>query len=161
MKALTLIRPYCFAIAKGWKPFENRGWPPFAGVLGTRIAIHSGQKYSDAGRRAIEQIVGVHEDAFRFFETAIEPGQIIATVLVHGCVRHDGRGGILFHEGLTLDEACAVLESPWVADVEGCAWVLREPIMLPKPVAVKGAQGLWAVKPEIEVLVNEQLSRAA
>jgi hypothetical protein len=158
MRALTLIRPYCFAIAKGWKAYENRGWPPFAGVLGTRIAIHSGQKYSDAGYEAIESIVG---SAAGCGESDCLPGQIIATVLVHGCVRHDGRGGIIFHEGLTLDEACAVLASPWVSDLEGCAWVLRDPIMLPKPVPCRGAQGLWTLKPEIEALVNEQIARAA
>lgn len=41
MKAITLHQPWASLIACGAKPYETRSFPPPAGLIGRRIAIHA------------------------------------------------------------------------------------------------------------------------
>lgn len=44
MKALTIWQPWASLIMAGAKPYEFRGWPAPAFIIGQRIAIHAGAR---------------------------------------------------------------------------------------------------------------------
>ena len=44
MKALTLWQPWGSLIAIGAKPWEFRGWPPPASLVGAQMAVHAGAR---------------------------------------------------------------------------------------------------------------------
>lgn len=48
MKALTLWQPWAWWVASGWKPIENRPWPPPASAIGTIVGyVEKGQLHAD------------------------------------------------------------------------------------------------------------------
>jgi hypothetical protein len=158
MLALTLIRAWCWAIIFGHKPVENRSWPPPDSLLGARIAIHSGNKYSDAAAGAID---GLTELGAAPAEDEWPGGRIVGTVRIDGWVKHDGNGRMLAWRGVPPEVARTALMSPWVSCEPGYAWLLADPKPLRTPVACSGKQKLWRVSAEDEALVNEQQARAA
>jgi hypothetical protein len=152
MRALTLWRPWCWAIVLGAKPVENRGWPPFESVIGQRIAIHSGQQYDKQGAEFIARAAGalplLVPDSLKW-----PGGLIVGTVRVQGWISPTDRNGI------TADDAAALRESRWYMGSFG--WVLRDPQKLREPVPCRGAQGLWTVPTDVEARVRRQLGEAA
>lgn len=149
MRCLTLHRPWDWAMAHGGKDIENRSWKPHDAVMGQRIALHAGQRYDYDGATFIKATLERNEAL-----PLTHPGMIVATTRVIGWIHRDGHR-------LDGSVACAVVKaSPWFFGPYG--WVCRETIALPKPVHCRGAQGLWALPPEIEaaVLQQEQLGRS-
>lgn len=54
IKAITVRQPWAWAIARGWKPIENRSWTTtYRGPL----AIHAGQLWDGEGLTALRLIV--------------------------------------------------------------------------------------------------------
>ena len=151
MKALTLIRPWCWAICHAGKDVENRGWPPPERVIGSRIAIHSGLKFSESAAGAIDGIAGPADEVGAWAPTrdAEWPGgRIVCTVRVEGWVeRPDEHGPLLDWAGLPRDEAVKAVRSPWF--VGPIAWVLRDVIVLRDSVPCRGAQGLWNLPADV------------
>lgn len=47
MKALTIYQPWASLVIEGAKPYEFRGWPPPAKMIGQRIVIHASSKAID------------------------------------------------------------------------------------------------------------------
>lgn len=134
MRALTLIRPWCWAIAHAGKDVENRSWRPPDSIIGHRIAIHSGLKWDAAAASRVAKLsskmLAPKEDW--------RGGRIVATAKV---------------TGWTVAAA-----SKWAIDGQ-VHWCLRSVFVLPTPVPCKGAQGLWTVPEDVERQILEQMKK--
>jgi hypothetical protein len=129
LQALTLRHPWAYAITHLGKRIENRTWRPPAALIGRSLAIHGGAVPKGAAlagaahAMTILRISGLAPPITELLlAEAVTPG-IVAVARVSGVVT----------ESL----------SPWFGGPYG--WVLRDVFVLPEPVAVKGARGLWAV----------------
>jgi hypothetical protein len=71
MRALTLHRPWAWAIAAGHKRVENRTWRPPSFILRQRIAIHAGKTFDEEGLDQICSLLGCCE------ETAMHAVEIV------------------------------------------------------------------------------------
>lgn len=137
MKALTLIRPWPYAIFHLGKSVENRGWPPPDKVIGQRIAIHAGKKWDEDGYRFILDHVSYQEEAEKMTTLQYLSGAIEGTVVVDSYFHYKddalipGRG-----------------YAPWAFGPY--CWILKDPIELPKSVPCRGYQGLWNVPDKVE-----------
>jgi len=119
VRALTLQRPWGWAIANLGKDVENRVWSPPRSVLGTRIAIHEGKVWDEEGALWIEELLGRELPA----ELQRAPGgEIVCTVLV--------------------DAWCTNSSSRWAA-VGKVHWVLRDLRRLAAPVQVRTTSSAW------------------
>ena len=164
-RALTLWPEWLLAICKLDKRVENRPRPPFAGLVGTRIAMHAGKH---VGGRAS----GFNDGMSAFIETAQCAGWLTELVA-------DGAGdaGVLsFTKGpaasptrvLTVIPDSVVTSAivatakiggfhkptahptiPWQAGSAGedpsFAWILEDVEVLDKPIACPGMQGVWTL----------------
>ena len=139
MKALTVRQPWAWAIARGHKPIENRGWStPHRGPL----AIHSALRPDDEG-----------EDALRFVRDTVRAaggqlparladdapycigGLVLAVVdLTDICTRSQHQHFAAY------DLACDC--GPW-AQPGQAHWRLIRPRVLAEPVAARGRLSLW------------------
>lgn len=152
MKAITLHRPWPWAILWGGKRIENRSWPPWPSQVGKRIALHAGKvfdsevldafwdgKFSDAARRCPGRGEGCH------------PQGIVGVATITGHFRYDGgpTGNALF--ALQRD-------SVWAFGPR--CWVLDNVIPLPTAIPCPGALGMWDVPAHVLARVNEQLGGA-
>lgn len=156
MKALTLMQPWASAVLVLGKDVENRPWSPSDSMVGQRIAIHAGKKFDDCDvwgllakqptwqREAISNAICVR-------------GAILGTVELVGWVRFPTAGRRLSSVGLNEDQVAGVVASRWRAQEAPCAWLLREPRVLPEPIPWGGALSLWNVPPHIEAQVNASL----
>lgn len=121
MKALTLWRPWPWAILYRTKRIENRGWAPPASIIGEMIAIHAGRTWDENGAETIAGMLdATPTDAWRHMG-------IVGVARVTGCVTSS--------------------DDPWFAGPFG--WTLDDVRELPHPIPCKGAQRLWTVPPEI------------
>jgi hypothetical protein len=132
MKALTLHRPWAWAIAHGGKRIENRSWPFPRSLRGERIAIHAGKTWNEG---ALASLLGMRLAAAVPRTQDRHPVGIVATAVLH-CV-------------LTPDEVrgAFVEQAPWAIGPE--CWLLAKVHALPAPVPCAGAQGLWEVPAEL------------
>lgn len=149
MKALTLHRPWAWAIAHADKRVENRGWQPPDSLLGQRFAIHAGLKYAADAAEWIRREVGISVPS----KDSMPAGVIVATVRLVGYIDDD-----LWIRPDPDDDAHmdAVDESPWFCGPIG--WVLDDVRALAEPVACKGAQGLWTVPADVEARIAGALA---
>ena len=146
MKALTLIRPWPYAIFHLGKSVENRSWPPSKDVIGQRIVIHAGKKWDEEGYRFILNHVG-DQEAEKMTTLPYLPGMIGGTVIVDSYFHYDSSYDALIHK-----------HDPWAFGPY--CWVLKDPIELIKPVPCRGYQGLWNVPLEVELLMSPKRSAA-
>jgi hypothetical protein len=183
LKALTLIQPYGWAIANGYKPVENRTKPPWKSVQGKRIAIHSGMKpldrnglnligaifengkltANDAGD--VERVLRMQEAHQHLLRTEFargsEPGFVYgaveATAYLVGGVRFvpDGHD---YTRGMTAEQIDQVYESPWRNYAPGTwCYLLTDVTKLPTPVPCKGALGFWNLPEDVNRAVQAQI----
>lgn len=139
MKALTLWRPWAHSILYLGKRIENRPWLPPASTLGQRIALHAGKTWDYDGARYIR----AEHPSMPPTEHGHPLGIVgVATVRVAMDTEHARLG---------YPEQAVWIFGPF-------CWVLEGVIALPKPIACKGAQGLWPVAADIERQVNEALA---
>ena len=83
MKAITLWRPWPWAIFHAGKRVENRSWKPPASIIGEYIAIHAGKRWDGyAFRRMRSGEYG--PDAVKVPENAVHPPGIIGLARVDG-----------------------------------------------------------------------------
>ena len=117
LMAITLHRPWAYAVAHLGKDIENRTWAcPLP--RGRLIAIHAGKKYDQQAATWIQQTLG--------HDCPPEAGQPTGIVA-------------LAEFGGTLTEA----DSPWFVGPIG--WRLSRIVPI-EPVHCKGQQGLWKVE---------------
>jgi hypothetical protein len=166
MKAFTVYPWWAWAFVALGKPTENRGWaPPLA--AGAWVAIHAGARrlaggadldalVDDAARAGWEVSArGNGEVAFRRGTTAAPctfdertyvdaravRGAVVAVAQFWGADRRDeGRG-------------------PWAQP--GCwHWQFGAAIPLPRPVSVRGQQGLWMLPDPVIRAIAPQVPAA-
>lgn len=141
MKALTLKRPWAWAICHADKRIENRTWRPPADILrGDVFAIHAGAGWDDDGYMFIHQRItaDVPTDLHN-------PQGIVAVCRCEGIVASE--------QGLVqvgMDD-----QVKWFAGPVG--WVLTDVSVLSNPVPCRGAQGMWTVPPDVLAKVMEGL----
>jgi len=178
MKALTLKQPWAWAVAHAGKDVENRTWKPPASVIGQRIAIHAGCTPLDAND---EEGLDAYEDIIIKFGIAAEDapddhpivlrhhpvkrgriwlGGIVAVATIAGWIKENGDWQTPGISGVSRETGNPFivdrgLDSRWFAGPYG--WLLAHVITLPKPIACRGAQGLWNVPADIEAEINKQL----
>lgn len=156
LKALTVWQPWAWAIAEGFKKVENRDWKPYPKVLapGERIAIHAALRALDrealkSVRHALYQSRGRADGALPWEvpveDSAYTYGGIVAVAK--------------FSHLVTLRRDLAVDQQPWFVGQYG--WVLEDVKKLPKPVQVRGAQGIWQVPGAELFAIDEQLKGRA
>lgn len=142
MKALTLWRPWSWAIVHGPKRIENRDWKPPEWLVGKRLLIHGGKTYDRDGATFIGERLreyGRHVPTHR--EVMTEGVLGACTVLGYMARKGDGFG-------FSTPEARAAfdadpLQGGWFFGEYG--WVLGDVVAFPEPLACKGKQGLWEV----------------
>lgn len=170
MKALTLTCPWAHAIAHWGKLIENRTWAPPRGLIGHRFAIHAGKSPyrlgSDTrlhiGGREADDLAEALDYARRASGMALDAPQvtngwlhersssILCTARLWGWVHVAGTGSspdMQVHD---------LLRDNWFVGPYG--WVLTDVVTLATPVPCKGAQGLWALPPDVEAAVMGQVS---
>lgn len=147
MQALTLHRPWDWAIGMLIKPVENRSWPCPPRLLGKHIAIHAGLEWSHEARGVISAWMDAHPSERMGLPEVPEEwewpgGAIIAVARVHKCVSVE--------QALVLvDQRDAIwCSGPW-------CWLLDHVVALDTPVPAKGLQGLWKLNSETEARVRE------
>lgn len=140
MRAITLIQPWPFAIAHLGKDIENRSWKPPAHVIGTRIAIHAGQKIDREALAMISLLAGVR---------GVPLGG-----LGHGAIT-----SVATVAGYSAPGFVDPKQSKW-RQLECFGWHLENVIALPEPVAATGALGLWTLTADQENAVTVQMCEA-
>lgn len=138
MKALTVKQPWAWAIFNG-KPIENRTWR-----LHHRgpLAVHAGLSTDPFAIRWMQ--ANVPDLAPR--PLSYDRGYILGVVELVDC--HWSRPG------------CC--DTPWAETAPGVAHlVLEQPRLLLYPIAARGRQGPWDLRPDDERAVLEQLGAVA
>lgn len=152
MKALTLTQPYATLVVEGWKKIETRNWQThYRGPL----AIHAAATFNGVGgRHAFDEICLGLPDYVRAVVTHhyavagewdLPRGQVLAVTWVLDCI--------------PAEDAKPDDEERSVGDYRRgrWAWLLREPVRLPKPLPIQGHQGLWNLD---DALIPENVQRA-
>lgn len=139
MKALTLIRPWCWAIMHAGKDVENRVWRPPPGVVGKFIAIHSGASFDVDAATFIQEVMLDGGAAEFDFNDEEWPGKRIVGVARVASVIGGGQPEPPYPLNLHL-------LSDWYNPPQ-FGWVLNSVIALDEPVECLGAQKLWTVAP--------------
>lgn len=146
MKGLTLRHPWPFAICHWGKRIENRSWFPPSSLIGQRFVIHGGKVPASSSHLA--EIKDIFD----------------SLKVIHGLPEYRVNGDLTLRDILMPGIVCtAVLDSviefgsddvrcsdPWFDKINGNkGWVLRDVIVLPEPIAISGAQGLWNVPQDV------------
>lgn len=141
MRALTLHRPWPWAIVHAGKAIENRNWRPPHWLIGRPLAIHAG-KAIDLDAWGAMKAGDYGEPAEHVPED--HPLGIVAVCTVKGWIHQEIPGERLTWStvgGLELREAFDLVNSPWWAGPYG--WILRDVRAVDPPIACRGLQGLW------------------
>jgi hypothetical protein len=134
MMALTLWRPWPFAIQFLGKDIENRTWPAPKHLLkpGDLFAIHAGRSFDREALRFLLERQKQHP---------VPRGEAEHKTGIVCVVRYLG--------------TCETSRSPWFFGPVG--WVIRLEFDLPTPVLCSGQQGLWKVPAAVEKQIHEQM----
>lgn len=156
-QAITLWPEWAWAICHLDKMVENRTWPPPKAVVGTRIAIHAGAHVGGrkgeparregtgamlsmavrAGWTLSEVFVREHEQFIELRKGAPPVVEFTPSAIV--------TSAIVAHALLArIDEPQEVGEhGGWYIGEYG--WRLEDVVVLPEPIPMQGAQGLWGL----------------
>lgn len=123
--ALTLQRPWAWAIARSTKRVENRSWAPPAELVGKLFAIHAGNTFD------LSAVAGIRARGIDCPETASDhPTGIVALARIERVIHCDR-------------ESVPEEQTEWT--IGPIAWLLRDVIALPEPVSCGGRLGIWRV----------------
>jgi hypothetical protein len=140
MKALSILQPWAYLIASGKKDIENRSWKPAQAMIGQRIAIHASKKLS--------------MDEFESANLVIREVNHFGSASLSKMVYKD----LSLPENITgsvigtavIDRVVTESDSRWFFGEYGI--ILRDSVLLEKPIPCKGALGFWNFEmPEISV----------
>ena len=152
LRALTLWRPWTYAITHANKRIENRPWGPPRGIVGQYLALHAGKKYDDYGRLSIRDITGWDPpDEFGC------PQGIVAVCKVLGSYSTYAETDAQLEHLRDVVASVYTDQRPWVFGPY--CWVLGEVTPI-EPVQCKGAQGLWSVPENLLWLVRQRWKTA-
>ena len=138
MRALTVRSPWGWAIARGWKPVENRSRELPRSLVGVPIALHAG-----LGQDETTLPAGPAAQALSAAQADADPmcarGAVIAVVRFAPSHPHqDGHN-------------C----SPWAMD-SGWHWPVGSVVPLAQPVPCRGALGFWRLQAAVLAAVQDQ-----
>ena len=153
LHALTLHRPWAWAVAHLGKPIENRDWRPPARLFGEWIAIHAGLMF-DA-----EAAEWIRRQGLEVPENGGPAGAILCVAHLVGFVEVEN-GFRRFPEGEIGDRVRAVVArgERWLVGRYG--WCFDEVVPLAEPVPCRGAQKLWRVPGHETSVVRERFVSA-
>lgn len=157
MYALTLHRPWSWAICAGWKPVENRDWRPPKYVIGEWIAIHSGSNYDPDGLSFVQRNIPTGTN----IPLGGGPDRcIIGVARVAGFVEVLPDKTVKFPDGALGEKLRGILEGRqgWLFGQFG--WVFDQAVGFDEPIPIRGKQKLWAV-PEYEHRICQERYRRA
>lgn len=135
MKTLTIRQPWAWAVAKGYKTIENRGWAtPHRG----ETAIHSAKKFDDQPEDALRMVRDIlRATGIPYPKTFHDAGPLAGTGLVLAVADLVDVCVASFHTSTVVCD-CA----PWA--IPGQAhWQLANARLLDEPVPATGRLGLW------------------
>lgn len=136
LPAITLHRPYPWAIFHAGKNYENRGYPLPEKYLDQWVAIHAGQRYNQLAADDIER---------GGYGTPLNPHDDPTGII--GLVRFDAS----FH---WVDKVQAVwFTGPW-------GWHITDRLLLAEPIPILGKQGFWKVPPGAASFLREKINTA-
>ena len=135
IRGLTVHQPYAYLLARGWKPLENRDWPPWPSMRDGWVAIHAGLKFDN------DEVVEIWNELHRqgLFRWPAGEAPLTTADLRAQCGHILGVGRI-----------ARVVEdrtSPW-RTTDRYGWVFDPMVRLSTPVKHTGGQGLWTVEPK-------------
>lgn len=144
MRAISIWQPFATLIVKGFKIFETRTWPAPRTIIGQRIGIASTKTLKP------EQRAHFDSDEFqRHYERLGLPETI--TEFSHGFML--GTAVVDSVELMTeefLEEVSLEEQSYGWWDIGNYAWRLTDPIEFASPIPVKGAQGIYEWKNDVQ-----------
>jgi hypothetical protein len=134
LQAITLWRPWTWAIVHAGKDVENRGWPPPKRLVGSYIAIHAGKRWDDDAVFALREYQGVQ------VPIGAEEHQVgvVAIARIAGVIPPQGEPGV----------------SRWWAS-GAFGWKLADVVPIPA-VVCNGRQGLWLLPDHVATQVRER-----
>jgi hypothetical protein len=132
MKAISVRAPWWWAILHG-KPVENRDW--YTGVRG-RVALHAGKFW---------KIGEISDDWDDVKYMAEKDGIMLPRVGKDETEAMRAAGGCIVG---TVEIIDCVRQHPSAFFVGEYGFVLRNPVMLPKPIPFRGALGFFNVPDE-------------
>lgn len=156
-RALTLWPEWAWAITDLDKRVENRGWPPFARLIGQRIAIHAGAYIGGRdGRPArAEGWSAVANMATRAGWNVQWADQKFLSFRkndqFYGVVDPLTRVDIPTSAIVAHAKLASVTPPSRVTDNDGWyvgeyGWRLEDLVVLPEPIPMQGAQSLWEIR---------------
>ncbi len=162
VRALTLWRPWDYAITDLGKRVENRPKPPPAALLGKRVALHAGLTYKLDGFAWPD---GVERPNMRDPETArklnIRAGKLVAVATIVGWRdTRFGNGRVEVARWATGAQGARIAGlglDPWWLGPVGI--LLEDVFPLREPVPCRGQMGWWEL-PE-ESLVGDEWVRVS
>ena len=138
MRALTLKRPWLYAILRLGKHVENRTWRPPRDLVGRWFLLHEGKGWDADGAEWIERVCGVVCDQNP------ERGLVAAVKLQQVC------GPLDAASYLPDDQGHWYMPPQW-------GWLLSQVVPLRSPVPMPGARGLWRVPAPLDLDVLRRL----
>lgn len=123
MKAITLRRPWAYAVSHLGKDIENRNFKLRCVKPGEWLAIHAGAAYEPEQAKWIEEVIGA-----TLPPKSAQPMGIVAVAK--------------FERNITFGNDDPEIESDWFIGPVG--WKFSEIVAIP-PVDIPGKQGLWTV----------------
>lgn len=149
MLALTLHRPWSWAIFRAGKAVENRRWPLPPALLGKTVALHAGRQFSrDTFWAMTNGEFGAAARAVPAGESE-HPHGIIGLVRFTTCVRANR---------YLMSPLEAALQ-PWFFGPFG--WVIGWSVELREAIPCRGRQRFWKVPKRIEAEIREQVPGVA
>ena len=143
MRALTVRSPWAWAIARGWKPVENRGRPFPPSLVGVPIAVHAGLGRDDAALPDPEAAEALCR-ALAENDPLAARGTVVAVVRF-GLSHLDPAGG---------ECSAWALKGAW-------HWPIESAVPLAEPVACRGALGFWRLPGDVLAAVHRNAAKAA
>jgi hypothetical protein len=141
LQALTLRQPWAHYVVRGPKRIENRSWAPPRSLVGGDLAIHAG-KHCD-----VDEIAAIIDEVkARTVAGRVAPGSIQGTK-----VRDLPFGAVVGVARVTGYVTAS--NDPWFEGPFG--WTLDDVVAI-EPVPCKGAQGLFALPPDVLATVRER-----
>lgn len=152
LRALTLWRPWSWAVCHAGKRIENRPWAPPRSIVGQYLALHAGKMYDKAcvvlmremgladpplPERCPQGIVAVCK-VMRSYSACTETEEQLEHLRDVVTAAHPGQRQWIF--------------GPY-------CWVLEEVTPI-EPVPCKGAQGLWSVPEDVLETVRQRWNAA-
>lgn len=145
MRALTLWQPWASLMAMGLKQHETRSW-------GTKhvgpLAIHAAKKSPRTPGPLVVMLAahwGIKVSAAELVLEQMPVGSVVGVVDLVGCQ------STLRCDPQDLDRALGDYGP------DRFAWLTRDPAKLADPIACRGRQGLWRLRPEVADRVIVQL----